>query len=52
MEIDLNFTITKKVYNYSNKFMVSWQGTDPYFNNEQIKIDDIEMMTFEYGSSG
>ena len=32
--------------------MVSWWGTDSYFNNEQIKIGDIEMITYAYGSSG
>ena len=32
--------------------MVSWWGTDSYFNNEQIQIGDIEIMTAAYGSSG
>ena len=32
--------------------MVSWWGTDSYFNNKQVQIDDIEIMTFAYGSSG
>ena len=30
--------------------MVSWWGTDLYFNNEQIQIGDIEIMTSSYGS--
>ena len=52
IEIDLNFTITKKyIYQY-NIFMISCWGTDSYFNNEQIQIGDIEMMTSAYGSSG
>ena len=32
--------------------MVSWWGTDSYFNNEQIQIGDTEIMTSAYGSSG
>ena len=32
--------------------MVSWWGTDSYFNNEQIQIGDIEFTTSAYGSSG
>ena len=32
--------------------MVSWWGTDSYFNNEQIQIGDIEIVTSTYGSSG
>ena len=32
--------------------MVSWWGTDSYFNNTQIKMGDIEIMTSAYGSSG
>ena len=32
--------------------MVLWLVTDSYFNNEQIKIGDIEIMTSAYGSSG
>ena len=32
--------------------MVSWRETDSYFNNEQIQIGDIEIMTSEYSSSG
>ena len=32
--------------------MVSWWGVDSYFNNEQIQIGDIEIMTDTYGSSG
>ena len=31
--------------------MVSWWGNDSYLNNKQIKIDDIEIMTYEYGLS-
>ena len=29
-----------------------WWVTDSYFNNEHIKIGDIEIMTSTYGSSG
>ena len=32
--------------------MVSWWGTDSYFNNEQIKIGDIEIMSSACSSSG
>ena len=32
--------------------MVSWWGTDSYFNNEQIQIGDTELMNAAYGSSG
>ena len=32
--------------------MISWWGTDSYFNNEQIQIGDIQMMNYAYGSSG
>ena len=32
--------------------MVSWWGTDSYFNNKQVQIDDIDITTFAYGSSG
>ena len=32
--------------------MVSWWQTDSYFNNEDIKIGDIELMDDAYGSSG
>ena len=32
--------------------MVSWWGTDSYFNFEQIQIGNIEVMTATYGSSG
>ena len=32
--------------------MVSWWGTDSYFNNEQIKIGDNQIMTYAYGLSG
>ena len=31
--------------------MVSWWGEYSYFNNEQIKIGDIEIITAAYGSS-
>ena len=31
--------------------MVSWWGTDSYFNNETIHIGDIDMMNSAYGSS-
>ena len=31
--------------------MVSWWGTDSYFNNEQIKIGYIVIITDAYGSS-
>ena len=32
--------------------MVSWWGKDLYFNNEQIKNGDIDIITAAYGSSG
>ena len=32
--------------------MVSWLGIDSYFNNEQIQIGGIEIITSLYGSSG
>ena len=32
--------------------MVSWWGTDSYFNHEQIEIAYIGIMTDEYASSG
>ena len=32
--------------------MVSWWVTDLYFNDEQIQIVNIEIMTSAYGSSG
>ena len=32
--------------------MISWWGTDSYFNNEKFKFSDIEIMTFAYGSPG
>ena len=41
METALNFLFQKSIYNYSNIFMVSWWGTDSYFNIEQIKIGYI-----------
>ena len=31
----------KSIYNYPNRFMVSWWVIDSYFNNEQIQIGDI-----------
>ena len=31
--------------------MVSWWGTDSHFNNEQIQMDDIEIITSSYGLS-
>ena len=52
MENALNYTIKKYIYNDPNRFMVSWWVTDPYLNNKQIKIGDIEIITAEYGSSG
>ena len=52
MEKDLDYPIKKNIYNDSNIFMVSWRGTESYFNNEQIQIGDIEIMTSAYGSSG
>ena len=51
-EIDLNNNIPKHLYSYSNRFVVSWWGNNLYFNYEQIKIGDIEIMTFAYDSSG
>ena len=47
----LNFPIQENIYNYPNRFMVSWWGTDSYFNNDHIQIGDIEIMTAAYGSS-
>ena len=32
--------------------MVSWWGIDSYFNNEQIKIGDIEIIISVYGFPG
>ena len=53
METDLNFPFPKKIiYTDSNIFVVSWLGTDSYFNNKKIKIGNIEIMTSAYGSSG
>ena len=52
MENYLNGTIKKNVYNYHHRLMVSWLGTYSYFNNEPIKIGDIEIMTAAYSSSG
>ena len=46
----LYYNIQKCIYNYLKKFMVSWWGTDSYFNNELIKIDDFEMMTTAFSS--
>ena len=45
----LNYHIQKSIHNDPNIFMVSWWGTDIYFNNEQIQIGDIEFMTAAYG---
>ena len=47
----LNFPIQENIYNYPNRFMVPWWGTDSYFNNDHIQIGDIEIMTAAYGSS-
>ena len=52
METALNFPISKNFKNNSNRFMVSWWGTNSYFNNKQIQICDIEIMTSAYDSSG
>ena len=51
MENYLNFPIPKYIYNYYNIFMVSWWGTYLYFNNEQIQIGDIGIMTSAYSLS-
>ena len=32
--------------------MVSWWERDTYFNNEQLKINSIEMIYYAFGSSG
>ena len=40
----------KYIYNDPNIFIVSWWGTDSYFNNEQIQIGDIEITTAASGS--
>ena len=32
--------------------MVSWWGTGSYFNTEQIQIDNIDIINYEYSSSG
>ena len=32
--------------------MVSWWGTNSYFNNQHIKIGEIKIITSAYGSSG
>ena len=32
--------------------MVSWWGTDSYFNTKQVQIGDIEIMISAYGLSG
>ena len=48
-----NFPSPKQIiHNDYNIFMVSWWGTGSHFNNKQIKIGDIEIMTSAYGSSG
>ena len=31
--------------------MLSWEGTDSYFNNEQLQISYVEVMNAGYGSS-
>ena len=46
------FYSEKSIYNDMNRFLVSWWGTDSYFNNELIQISDIWIMTAEYFSSG
>ena len=53
VETVLNVSYSKKsIQNDSNILLVSWWGTDLYFNNEQIQIGDIEIITSAYGSSG
>ena len=52
METYLNYSIPKNIYNYSNRFMVSWWVTNSYFNNKPIKIGDTEIMNYAYVSSG
>ena len=42
----------RKSYNYLNRFMVSWWGKYSCFNNEQIQIGDIKIMTTAYSSPG
>ena len=46
------YYLKKSIYNYPNRFMVSWWGIYSYFNNEQIQIGDIEIITAVYGLSG
>ena len=49
----LGFHIRKNgVYEDYNQFMVSWWGSDSYFNNGKIKVSDIEIMNAVLGSSG
>ena len=48
----LSYPIPRIIYNDPNRFMVSWWGTDSYFNNEKIQIGYIELMNAVYGSSG
>ena len=38
------------MHNYHNILMVSWWGIYSYFNNEQIQIGGITIMTAVYGS--
>ena len=52
METALNFIIPKSIYNDSDIFMVSREGTNSYLNNEQVQIGDIKMMNAAYDSSG
>ena len=52
METALNFIIPKSIYNDSDRFMVSREGTNSYLNNEQVQIGDIKMMNAAYDSSG
>ena len=51
METVWTFQYQKYIYKDSNIFMVSLCVTDSYFNNEQIKIGDIEMISSVYVSS-
>ena len=45
------FQYQRIIKNDSIIIMVSWWGNDLYFNNEKIKIGDIEMITSAYVSS-
>ena len=52
METPRVFHIQKIVYiNDHNIFMVYWWGRYSYFNNEKIKIIDVEIMNYTFGSS-